>query len=361
MNCQQVDKYLYDYCDNILNPEQRKQIEQHLVNCPGCRRIVEQAQLESSILREQWHTPDLPDDFTARVMNQVMGMVNESSAMSLQPDKKVNWGQRLVKLAAMAAILLMALYIPGLVKDDPNPTQLAGNQETKVTHDSNLAQRSVKSMKTTTETQSPQADVNDVNKETENTENTNMNEPVTVARQIETTHGTVSVNSPNELVQNDAAVIMADTAAAPDSFPVQPANLPTSYTLLNRADKAGSATYTYTDATNENHLIINIAQLPLRQPVAADYSRGQMREEAAPVPAEKSEVETQDVANTAQEQKYFRLMAPEKGKGEAPESNTISYEITLDNQKYLLTISANLTSEELDSILRDLQLVPSAP
>jgi len=358
MNCQQVDKYLYDYCDNILNPEQQEQIEQHLVNCPGCRKIVEETQLENSILREQWHTPDLPDDFTARVMNQVMGMgmVNDSSALRIQPDKKVNikWARRLVNLAAMGAILLMALYIPGMVKNQ-NFTQLAGNHETKLAQD-NSAASSLKSLKTSTETQSPQENVN------KETENTNMNKPSTVAGQIETTHGTVSINSPNDLVKSGQGVIMADTSPAPKSFPVQPANLPASYTLLNRTDTAGAATYTYTDLSNKNHLIINIAQLPLRQPVTADYSRGQIREEAAHVPAEKSQLETQDVSNPPEEQiEDFKSMAPEEGQSDAPVSNTISYETTLDNQKFLLTISANLTSKELDSISRDLQLVPFAP
>ena len=30
MNCQLVDKYLYDYCDNVLSPDQRVLFDQHL-------------------------------------------------------------------------------------------------------------------------------------------------------------------------------------------------------------------------------------------------------------------------------------------------------------------------------------------
>ena len=119
MNCQQVDKYLYDYCDNLLTPDQRLRIEQHLEHCPKCQKIIGKALLESSVLREQWDTPALSPDFTSRVMEQVATITISPTEDLAHSDIKGHnrWSRWLISLTATAAILLMVLYVPGMIKN----------------------------------------------------------------------------------------------------------------------------------------------------------------------------------------------------------------------------------------------------
>jgi hypothetical protein len=365
MNCRQVDKYLYDYCDDILNPEQRAQIEEHLLNCPICRRIVDESLLESTILHEQWEIPALPDDFTDRVINQIACTAIQANSSTIYPHSQNHkkWSRRFISLAAMGAILLIMLYGPALLKNsgliqiaDQEPASL------KTTRESIMAgkadQESLKAP-------AGAAGSEEIKQETANGANRQKDQeesPSSPAGEIKESYGTHSVtisNNDNSQAQ-DLNLMKAETAATPEAFPVQPVNLPASYVLLNKVDTAGSSTYTFGRSQSEEQIIINIAQLPLRQPVTSTYSRGYyIREEAAPA-ADKSEIQSgKGVTSPSEEQgtKDLGAQPQEQAKSKAlPTTNTISYELEFNNQKFLLTISAKLPAEELSMISRDLQL-----
>lgn len=372
MNCRQVDKYLYDYCDNILNPEQRAQIEQHLIHCPSCRRIVDEALLESSILREELQTPELPNDFTARVMNQIACTAIQAGPGMIQSGLKNHskWPRRLISLTAIGAVLLIALCIPGMLKNQ-DLVQVADREQTspKIANENIKSGESLASEKYfgtpaglqwTEEINQEASDGASLKKDQEEspppkidkTENHYATHPVTVSKDT-------------KRQTEDLKLMMADIPVTPDPFPVQPVNLPASYVLLNKIDNAGSSTYTFGNANKEEELIINIAQLPLRHSGTSTYSRGYIRGEAVPEANESSESSlVKDISKPSEEQSQEGVQSEEQSKEKAniaavSATNTISYELEFDNQKFLLTISASLSPEELSIISRDLQLSPT--
>ncbi|HOV42601.1 MAG TPA: zf-HC2 domain-containing protein [Syntrophothermus lipocalidus] len=71
MNCQQVDKMLYLFCDGRLHPYLRSQIEKHLENCPGCRNNLAITSMETEVLRLSDDIPPLSGDFCQKVMLRV--------------------------------------------------------------------------------------------------------------------------------------------------------------------------------------------------------------------------------------------------------------------------------------------------
>jgi len=71
MNCQQVDKLLYLYCDNQVQPHLRADIREHLLNCPACRNNLVMAEMENEALRYTGDIPSLSADFCKRVMLQI--------------------------------------------------------------------------------------------------------------------------------------------------------------------------------------------------------------------------------------------------------------------------------------------------
>ncbi len=44
LTCQEVVELITDYLENKLLPEIRQQFEQHVADCPGCERYLEQMQ-----------------------------------------------------------------------------------------------------------------------------------------------------------------------------------------------------------------------------------------------------------------------------------------------------------------------------
>ncbi|MGS0764633.1 anti-sigma factor family protein [Syntrophomonas curvata] len=369
MNCRQVDKYLYDYCDNILNPEQQAQIEEHLVECPVCSKIVDESLLESSILHEQWEIPGLPDDFTDRVMNQIACAAIQANPGTVYPHSpnRNRWSRRLIGLAAMGAILLLVLYVPAMVKNS-DFMQIADRKQAppQATHETiisgKLGNENLKlpaGARWSGEASKEAA--NDASLKNEQEESSSS-----PTGKINSNYGThsVTVSNSEDSQTQDLNLIKADTTAALEVIPVQPVNLPASYVLLNRIDAAGSSTYTFGSAKNEEQLIINIAQLPLRQPVASTYSRGYIRDEVAPAAADKSGLESGKGATLPMEEQPaggFGVQTGEQAKSQSnaaalAATNTISYELEFNNQKFLLTISAKLPPEELSLISTNLQL-----
>lgn len=110
MNCQQVDEYVFSYCDGELAPLLSSEIESHVEKCPDCKAKVDITKCETDFLRTSLETPSLPADFTARVLAGLnhAGAPTELAAASL-PTRP--WYTRMpLWLAATAAALIMLIY-----------------------------------------------------------------------------------------------------------------------------------------------------------------------------------------------------------------------------------------------------------
>lgn len=68
MNCQQVGKLLYLYCDGQLQPHLRQEIQAHVENCPACKINLSMTEIENEALRYTEDVPPLGSDFCQKVM-----------------------------------------------------------------------------------------------------------------------------------------------------------------------------------------------------------------------------------------------------------------------------------------------------
>jgi hypothetical protein len=119
MNCQQIDEYIFAYCDDTLSPDLRILIDEHLKVCEHCRTMVNLAQMEQQILSEVPDIPPLSEDFNQRLMVSLAGI----SASPAAPSGPVSFLSPLRFLAGgtiAAAAILLALYLPGLTSLFPD-------------------------------------------------------------------------------------------------------------------------------------------------------------------------------------------------------------------------------------------------
>jgi hypothetical protein len=57
LSCREVVELVTDYLENTLLPEMRKQLEEHVADCPGCESYIQQIQLTISMLRQIAQAP----------------------------------------------------------------------------------------------------------------------------------------------------------------------------------------------------------------------------------------------------------------------------------------------------------------
>ncbi len=110
MNCQQINKYIYEFCDKQLSPQLQDGVQAHLDQCESCREKVAAASQDGDLLRSLDTIPALRADFTDLVMatvKQKHGEVQAGIRAGRFPrytrEFRWWWG------AASAAVLLLAL------------------------------------------------------------------------------------------------------------------------------------------------------------------------------------------------------------------------------------------------------------
>lgn len=128
MNCQQIDEYMFAYCDGKLSPELCSVIDEHLNTCELCRNKVQLAGMETQILADAPDIPLLSEDFTRRVMGSMLD--RSSTPAGTSPSGLFNMLGRFgyyMGGTAIAAVILLALYLPGFLslENDLKSTQIA--------------------------------------------------------------------------------------------------------------------------------------------------------------------------------------------------------------------------------------------
>ncbi len=111
MNCQQIDKYIYEFCDKQLSPQMHDGIQAHLDQCESCRDKVTAADQEGQLLRSMDIIPALGPEFTDRVLAAVKQKHGgaASAAFLAGPSSRYPRQLRWWWGAAGAAVLLLAL------------------------------------------------------------------------------------------------------------------------------------------------------------------------------------------------------------------------------------------------------------
>ena len=390
MNCQQVDKYLYDYCDNILTPDQQILLQQHLAGCPGCRQVVDQALLETSILREEWDTPALPADFTSRVMKQIAAKPIPQAGSTVSPavaGGKGSWQRWFAGVVAAAAVLLMVVYGPQMIKNEKiinvaDREQFASEPAGDKVKVKSLANKDFLVGGKGEETgktnkvllslpEHAQFDSSDVN----------HNSPAPVSQKESISYGASDSTASNYAIEKsiDQQQSKEDAMVASDIIAVRPVNLPASYTMTDKIDDTGSCTYIFGTGIKKESLTINIAQLPLHRSGQSSYSRSYVRptstadteNKTVTPPAEQISpgtvpglIENETKKAAVEEAENAQILTKEEVKADttaAESSHTISYEVVHNNQTYLLTITADLSPDELVALSQNLQLQSTTP
>lgn len=136
MDCRQVDKMAFLYCDNEVQAHLRKEVEKHLSECPECRILIENTRLETEALRFKDDVPDLSSDFKNKVLLSITGgkPTEEYSPRSLFTRVRYKYftGSNLAIGSMATAVLVLMLFIPSLtsfqqVKNAPSPSRHQGN------------------------------------------------------------------------------------------------------------------------------------------------------------------------------------------------------------------------------------------
>jgi anti-sigma factor RsiW len=61
ITCQEVVELVTDYLENVLLPEMRQQLEEHIAECPGCETYLEQIRQTIGMLRQIGEKPASPE------------------------------------------------------------------------------------------------------------------------------------------------------------------------------------------------------------------------------------------------------------------------------------------------------------
>ena len=115
MNCQQVDKYIFEYCDGRLSPDYMQEIDEHLLDCESCVNLVMLTRIENEALKDPIGPPDydMGDNFTARVMASIAN-VNHTAPADIQIITPSRSRKPLAYFAAAAVVLLLTVAMPGV-------------------------------------------------------------------------------------------------------------------------------------------------------------------------------------------------------------------------------------------------------
>ena len=114
MNCQQVDKLLYLFCDGLLQPQLRQQIEEHLQKCPACRNNLTMTEMENEALRYTGDIPPLALGFSLEVMQKINSVptTNEPGHSRSGPRfMKLFRLHKLPVIASAAAAFLLFFFL----------------------------------------------------------------------------------------------------------------------------------------------------------------------------------------------------------------------------------------------------------
>lgn len=71
MNCKEAFDFLMDYLDGGLTPEQRRDFDQHLRECPSCVRYLDSYRTTVALASGAYERPEPPKTMPQGIMNAV--------------------------------------------------------------------------------------------------------------------------------------------------------------------------------------------------------------------------------------------------------------------------------------------------
>lgn len=117
MNCQQVDEYVFSYCDGELASPLASELESHIAHCNNCRAKIELTRLENDIIKNEMFSPLLSDAFTASVISAINKKpLTGPSEIAATQSRRAWYTRTPFWLVATAAAFILLVYTvsPGL-------------------------------------------------------------------------------------------------------------------------------------------------------------------------------------------------------------------------------------------------------
>lgn len=361
MNCQEIEKYCLDYCDNNLSSELRTSFDEHLQQCHSCRNLVNLTHLENEALADPLDIPALSPDFNARLLDRI-----QSRGM-LYPDREAKpngqyhkylFNRPYVKRswALIAAALLLVLLIPsifnqGLYNNQQevrsknaalNParydnTAIEKTSLKKVSDESLNQESSQPKYGSAAENNQIKADNTQININQELQLNAPANQqiPMAVHEPQDLVPGNGSSREVNKSKLNSRLQSSHDEGLKP-----YPENIPVTYELVLKDESNGQYIYQYRENGTEIQLCIIITPL-VQQQFSTTSVVGTASESAQTTAI--GDYQKSDLAATTPE-------AP------AAVLNSSNKDISSDNIQYNLTVSGNLPQDKIEAIASTITL-----
>lgn len=319
MNCQLIDQYVFDYCENNISPALREKIDHHLAECQRCSQQVNLTCLENEFLSDKSDLPDLTDDFADKVMHKIHALEQKSAVVPFPQTKtgRVKFADLMLTAAVMGLVVLLVIVTPQLIPSTPltqvSDRQTLDQSEGTGTGKTVSSQDSVSMNQNEAAMKVPDNDISAKSvPQTESPSNTapapavsEPEEPVMIAlndADISERAYTFAADqvSPSRMGSDSVKENKSNTSLEP----IHPVQLPDNFRLvevLNSNDPAiQELTYNYTDERNRSLVIRINSPASESEPAALMLSQAEPVKEEASLSAEKNVLNNLEVSFTVQ-------------------------------------------------------------
>jgi anti-sigma-K factor RskA len=108
MICQDIEELSGAYVLDAVTPQERQNVEEHLVACPDCTQLVQELQSVVELLPLSVPPIELAPSLQAQVLTRIQADADQSIQWN-RPRKNRRWRNWTNQLIAVAAILVLAL------------------------------------------------------------------------------------------------------------------------------------------------------------------------------------------------------------------------------------------------------------
>src|SRR5450631_1859036 len=108
MICQDIEELSGAYVLDAVTPQERQEVEEHLVSCPDCTQLVQELQSVAELLPLSVPPVEPSPSLQARVLTRIQADADQSIQWN-RPRRNRRWRNWTNPLVAIAAVLVLTL------------------------------------------------------------------------------------------------------------------------------------------------------------------------------------------------------------------------------------------------------------
>jgi|GEM_PF-2522162 len=362
MNCQQIDRYIYDYCDGTLSPRLKAILDEHLSTCELCRKKVELTYIENEVLKDDFNIPALSPDFTSKVMSTIntkYSGIPGYSPRSLTLMNRIKFGLKkfnpLIASTAVASVLIIMLLLYDISgqliahnQNSADSSLLHSETPTEgIDNGDNLKEFSEDKAELTGSTKKYDSDNSQIEVAGNDTVSYNIqsdsNTPEDEQVLIGAGSGAANASNPERIAFSGKQQKITPEPKAENLalFSLHPENIPSSYELKTISSLTeNSISFIYQKNNGES---LQIAIVPYQENLYTSAARGSTNMAA---------LTADDLNSTSQKSPAGATSLTSAANGKC---YSISWKINGQKQKYLVTITANMSPEDLAQLAAQIE------